>query len=113
MQFEAKSTPDALIFNGKAAHVANPWVIIIDTDNETITVRKANWYLIGEDQQILSFRFIRSIKVNQHIFGADVHIKVIGGTISAYCLSKYDVETIKNMLMQYNITKKGRSIIFS
>ena len=113
MIFEATSSPDALVFNGKAAHIVNPWTIIVDTDEETITVKKRNWHLIGKDEQVLAFRFIRNIKIDQHMFGADIHIKIVGGTISAYCLSKSDANTVEEILLDYNQTKKGKGIIFS
>lgn len=113
MRFEATSSPDALIFNGKPEHIVNPWTIIVDTDDEAITVKKRNWHLIGKDEQILAFRFIRNIKIDQHMFGADIHIKIIGGTISAYCIRKSDAKQIKEILMDYNLTKKGKGIIFS
>ena len=113
MRFEASSSSSALVANFKAAHVANPWSIIIDTDEETITVSKRNWFLVGKDSQILAFRFIRSINIDQHLIGADIHIKVVGGKASAYCLSKSDAREIKEILFEYNQTKKGRGIIFS
>jgi hypothetical protein len=113
MKFESTSSGSALIANGKAAHVANPWNIVIDTDEETITVSIRNWYLIGIDTQIIAFRFIRSIRIDEHLIGADIHIKVVGGTASAYCIPKSDARRIKEILMDYNFTKKGKGIIFS
>jgi len=99
MRFEASSSSSALMFNGKGAHVANPWRIIIDMDEKTITVRKRNSSLIGVDEQVIAFRSIRSVTVDEHTVGADVHIKVVGGTASAYYLSKDDARKIKEMLL--------------
>lgn len=113
MKFEATSSDTALIANGKAFHVANPWKIIVDTDEETITVYKRNWFLVGKDTQIIAFRFIRSININQHLIGADIHIKVVGGKASVFCISKSDANKIKELLLEYNMNKKGRGIIFS
>lgn len=99
--------------NGKAAHVVNPWHITIDLEKETITVKKRNAYLVGLNQDIIAFKFVRKITIDEHLFGADIHIKVVGGTISAFCLSKSDANTIKEMLLEFNSTKNGRGIIFS
>ena len=70
-------------------------------------------HLIGVDEQVISFRYIRSINVNQHLFGADIHINVVGGSASAYYLTKSDANQIKQMLLNYNQTRKGDTIIFS
>jgi hypothetical protein len=113
MKFSAQSAPSALLMNGKPAHVLNPWHIIVDTDEETITVRKRNSYLIGVDENIIAFRFIRSIKIDQHLLGSDIHIKAVGGTVSAYYIPKADSKKIKQMLMNYNKAKKGNRIVFS
>ena len=113
MRFEASSSATALFMNGKGAHVVNPWYIIVDLREETITIRKRNTHLIGVDEQVISFRYIRSINVNQHLFGADIQINVVGGSASAYYLTKSDANQIKQMLLNYNQTRKGDSIIFS
>ena len=47
MILEKSSSASSLIANGKSAHVVNPWSLIIDTDEETITVSKRNRFLIG------------------------------------------------------------------
>jgi hypothetical protein len=113
MKFEASSSITALIFNGKIAHILNPWKIIINTIDEYIIVRKRNWYLIGIDKQVLSFRYIRNISIDQHLFGADIHIKIIGGKNSAYYISKINANKIKTILLEYNKTGRGKTIIFS
>jgi hypothetical protein len=113
MIIEKSSSASSLIANGKSADVVNPWSLIIDTDEETITVSKRNRFLIGKDSQILAFKFIRSITIDEHLIGADIHIKVVGGKASVFCFSKSDVDEIKEILLEYNQMKKGRSIIFS
>ena len=113
MQFKSSSSFSALIMNGKWTHVINPWRIIIDTDDETITVRKRNADIFGVDEKIIAFRFIRNIEIDQHVFGADIHIKVIGGKIAACYIPKSDARTIRKMLVKYNQSKKGKSLIFS
>ena len=113
MRFEATSTEAALAANGKIINAATPWHLIVDTDEETITVRKRNLTMIGVDEDVLAFRFIRRIRIDQHLIGADIEIKAVGGTATAYCLSKSDCKKINQLLMEYNTTKRSKGIIFS
>jgi len=111
--FRWRSTFTGLLFNGKLTHILNPWHIVVDTNQETITIKKRNPFLIGFDEQIVSFRYIRSIIIDEHLFGADIHVKVLGGSASAYCISKSGARKIKSILPEYNNTKRERGIIFS
>lgn len=113
MRFEAISTEAALAANGRIINAATPWHLIIDTDEETITVRKRNLIMIGVDEEVLAFRYIRRIRIDQHLIGADIEIKAIGGTVTAYCLSKSDCKKVKQILMEYNASKRGKGIIFA
>lgn len=112
MRFEATSTEAALAANGKIIHSATPWHLLVDTDDETITVRKRNLSLIGVDEDVLAFRFIRRIHIDQHLIGADIEIEGVGGAVTAYCLSKGDCKRIKQILMNYNASKRGDEIFF-
>lgn len=109
---KSKSSIIALFFNGQLAHIVNPWVLTVDYENETITVEKRNWYFIGINKNIIAFRFIRNIRVDEHLFGANISIKATGGWVQAKYLSKSDVNTFQNSLLEYNRGKKN-SIIFS
>jgi hypothetical protein len=102
MKFEASSSKNALLMNGKGAHVMNPWHISIDLHSKTITVRKRNKFLIGVDEQVIAFKSVRNVTIDEHFVGADVHIKVVGGTASVYYLSKNDAEKIKQLLIDQN-----------
>ena len=106
MRFEATSTEAALAANGHIADAVTPWYIIVDTDAETVTVRKRNRYMIGVDEETLAFRFIRNIRIDQHLIGADIEILAVGGSVAAYCLSKSDCKRIKQILMDYNASRK-------
>lgn len=110
--FKTKSSLLALFLNGYLAHIINPWILIIDFDNETITVEKRNWYFIGKNKNIIAFRFIRNIRIDEHLFGANISIKASGGWVSANYLTKNDVENIRDLLFAYNKNKKY-SFIFS
>ena len=110
--FIAKSGFWPLLFNGKILHILFPWVIEVNLNESYITVKKRNWYLIGIDSQYIAFRFIRNITIDEHLFGADLFIKAIGGNVNAYCLKKKDVRKIRNMLNEYN-RSRGKTLIFA
>ena len=67
-----------------------------------------NLTMIGVDEDVLAFRFIRRIRIDQHLIGADIEIKAVGGTVTAYCLSKGDCRRIKQILMDYNATRLSK-----
>jgi hypothetical protein len=111
MRFGARSRELSMLFNGRIINAFTPWRIVVDTDAETITVRKRNFILIGVDEEVFSFRFVRRITIDEHLIGADLEIKVVGGTARVYCLSKRDCQRIKKMLMNYNNSKGNGFII--
>ncbi len=106
------SSKKALFFNGKIEHIINPWHMEVDLEKETITIHKRNWYFIGKDSETIAFRFIRKIVINEHLFGANIWVKAIGGSVSAKYLPKKDLQLIKEAVVNYNQTKKYH-IIFS
>jgi hypothetical protein len=112
MILSTKSSVLALFMNFKIDHILNPWVIEVNFEEETITIEKRNWHLIGKDSDTLAFRFIRKITVNEHLFGADVYIKAIGGSVSGKYFPKRKIKAIKQELIEYNKTKR-QHIIFS
>ena len=112
MRYEFTSSAAAMAANGNLSEIT-PWRIIIDTDEQTITVSKRNKFLIGTDAETLAFRFIRRVKINEHIIGADITIQAVGGTLTAYSLSKSDCKKIKHILQEQNMKNTSRSIIMS
>lgn len=113
MIFRTKSSILALLFNGKIAHIINPWVLILNFEEETISVEKRNWYFIGKDQNVIAFRFIRNIKIDEHLFGADIFIKAIGGNVAGKYLPKRHLKKSQELLLEYNNRKGKRHVIFS
>jgi hypothetical protein len=109
---KSKSSIFTLFINLKLEHVINPWRLIVDYNQQTITISKRNWYFIGTNSDTIAFRFIRKITINEHLFGADIYIKAIGGSVSAKYLPKKDLREIKVSLVNYNMTKRNH-IIFS
>ena len=113
MIFRTKSSTSALVMNGDLRSTINPWEIIVDTERETIKLRKRNWHLIGVDEQILAFKYIRNIKIDQHMFGADIEIFTFQGRTYIPYLSKSGANRIRDILDNYNQKKRGNEIIFS
>ena len=113
MRYTFKSTTSALLGNGRGADVFTPWNVIIDTDEQTITLTKRNRIMIGVDENTIAFRFIRRVTIDQHVFGADITIKAVGGTLTAYSMDKKDCKKIKEILMEYNNTRRKGGIVFA
>lgn len=111
MKISAKSSFWALFFNFKIEHIINPWIIIVDLLDETITIEKRNWYFIGKRSETLAFRYIRKININEHLFGADISIKAIGGQVNGKCFPKSALLRIRSELIKYN--QKKKCIVFS
>jgi|TARA_B110000305_G_scaffold186648_1_gene207849 hypothetical protein len=75
----------------------------VDFERKTITSKKRNWFLIGFDEKIVPFRYIRRIEVDTHLFGADMLIKVYGsGNLTVKCIGKNAADSIKEALINYN-----------
>lgn len=83
MRYEFTSSAAAMAANGNLSEIT-PWRLIIDTDEQTITVSKRNKFLIGTDQETLAFRFIRRVEINEHLIGANITIQAVGGTHSTF-----------------------------
>jgi len=113
MIYKYSSSEAALVANGHAADVLAPWQLIVDTNEQTITIRKRNKYLIGVDEDTLAFRFIRRVTVDEHLIGADITIQAVGGKLTAKCLEKSACKRIKKILMDYNKTSRTGHTIFS
>ena len=112
MRYSFTSSEAILMANGRAGDVLRPWTIIIDTDDQTITIRKRNSYFIGTDEDMLAFRYIRRVTIDEHLFGADITISAVGGKVTACGLEKSACKRIKQILVDYNKTRKS-SIVFS
>ncbi len=102
MIYTATSSILSLFFNLKIEYILIPWRISVDTINQTITIEQRNWYLIGKDTTTMAFRFIRNVEINEHIFGADITVKVLGNTVTAYYISKSAAKNIKDILINFN-----------
>ncbi len=102
-----------MVFSGNIEHILNPWRIIVDLENESITVTKRNYFLIGIDKKTSFFKFVREVHIDEHLFGANLFIKGIGSNISVYCIPKFKANKIKELLFNYNLSRGKQTIIFS
>ena len=108
---EAKSSNVALIFNGKPLCILRPWRIKVDIEKKQLVVKRRNWHFFSFDENVSNFRSIRNVKVDTHLFGADVKIRVHGaGTSTAYYLSKKIAKDIRALLMDNDWTKKDKEV---
>lgn len=112
MRYEFISSAAAMAANGNLSEIT-PWRLIIDTDEQTITVSKRNKFLIGTDQETLAFRFIRRVEINEHLIGADITIQAVGGKLTACSMAKNDCKRIRQILMEHNKKSGTKSIVFS
>jgi len=99
------------LLNGRFMDIITPWYLELNLDNTYVKLSRRNWYLIGIDTNIYSFRFIRSIRIDSHLFGADLELKVTGGVAKVYSIPKKEAIEIKNLVIDYNSGNKGRHII--
>jgi hypothetical protein len=113
MVLHAKSTFLSLITNQRLRHIFTPWHIIVDFKEQNITLRKSNWFLISVDEKTSSFRYIRDIEIDKHLFGADIKIKLSGSYIEASSISKKSAKRIKDQLAEYNNKIGKRHVVMN
>ena len=103
-----KSTFLSLLFFGEnILDIITPWHISLDFINELITVKKRKYYLIGVDKKTIPLKNIRTISIDEHLFGANIFFKVYGGNTIIKCLSKKKAREIYNACLTRIGSKKG------
>lgn len=111
MSYHVSSTLKVLLLNLKIEYLLIPWTITIDFQNELIEIKQRNWFLIGFKVKSVSLRFIRSISIQEHLFGANILIRTMGENLSVNYIEKLDAQKIKNLLLEYNKGKAKQIII--
>ena len=53
------------------------------------------------------------MQINRHLVGADVHITLLHGIVSVYCLSACDAQAIKHVLLEYNRNAGINTVMFA
>jgi hypothetical protein len=109
--YHVKSSITALIFNGKPFAILRKWHILIDTKRMLITVKRRNWHFISFDEETYAFKSVRNVKVDTHLFGADLSIKVYAGEAKVLYISKRKAKKIRNLLLSNDWNKKDADII--
>ena len=99
-----------VFFGNSLADIWTPWRVVLNLEDNYIEVVKKNWHLIGDDSQIIPFKNIRKLDVNEHLFGADIKIKVYGGSIYAKCLTKESSRKIKDYVLNEMGNLKSKNI---
>ncbi|WP_196888106.1 hypothetical protein [Aureivirga sp. CE67] len=97
---EAKSSFIALLFNGQPMAILRPWRIKVDTKRKLLTVKRRNWHLFSHDEETHAFRSIRNVKIDTHLFGADLSIRVYAGKSEVFYLRKKKAKMIKEILLE-------------
>lgn len=68
--------------------------------------------MIGFDTQTYAFKYVRNISIDTHLFGADIKIRIIGGSAEALSIPKKLARKIQDYLIQYNNQKNNRHVVF-
>lgn len=93
-----KSTFIGLIASNKFEHILTPWEIQVNIETGYATISKRNWYLIGKDVEQHKINHIRFVKINNNIFGSDIHIKVFANSFSVYGFNNSDAKKIRHLI---------------
>ena len=108
---EAKSTTLSLLTNGKILSILRPWKIIVDAGKMQITVMRRNWHLINHDEATHAFKSVRTVKIDRHIFGANLSIKVYSGQAEVFYINKKKAKQIKDLLLEGSWNNGGTEIM--
>lgn len=95
----SKSTKLGLITRGYIWGLMRPWEIEFDTQRKYINVVRRNWHLISKDEDSYQFSSVRHFKINNSIFGADLHIKMYQGAVNIRGISKKSAKIIRDILL--------------
>lgn len=97
-----KSSTLGLIFCGQFGDIFTPWIVDIDETHKTITVSKRNWYLIGFDISVYKLNGLRSISIDNNIYGSNLTVKVFYNNIIIKGLTNENAKKISNILNDLN-----------
>ena len=97
--FESQSSILSLLIAGEYLSILSPWRISVDGAQRRISVKKLNWYAIGEDEKIVNISNLREVKIDDLLVGSNIFIKSFGtGTIGCYCIPQSDARKIRDIL---------------
>lgn len=105
----AKSTFMGLVTRGKFWKVLTPWVIEVDLDIRTVYITNQKWYFVKIKETFTCNE--THVKIEEFLFGADLHIQTHKGLYSVIGISKYKAEIIRGLITNPNPTLPGESEI--
>ncbi len=110
-QYVAKSTFMGLITRGRFWSLLTPWEIEIDTERKRVQVNRRNWYLINKNEDTFQFSSVRHVKIDNSLFGADLHIRMYAGSAIVIGISKKSAKIIRELLLdgQFEQENRGRN----
>lgn len=97
-----KSSPFSLVFCGCFEHIFTPWIIEIDDEQRLLRIIKRNWYLIGFDIIEYKIKGIRSVQVDNKIFGSNIIIKIFYNSIHIKGFRNKDALFIQKHILSLN-----------
>ncbi|MEQ9288802.1 MAG: hypothetical protein RIG77_17910 [Cyclobacteriaceae bacterium] len=106
-----KTSKMACIMNFSPLGLLYPMHVIVDTNRRHLIIRQKNWHLISYDEETYAFKSVRNVKVDTHLFGADIHVKVYSGNASAYLLKKKDAKKVRDVLLNNDWSKSDIDVI--
>ncbi len=92
-------------------NILTPFHIKADIDNKRITVSKRNWYLISKQEDVYAFKSVRHVVVKNHVFGADIGIRMFAGTAVAYSISKSKAKEIREVLLNADWNRNDADVV--
>ncbi len=106
-----KSSKLALLMNGEVLSILRPWCLILDTNKMQLTIKRRNWHLISHDEATYLFKSVRNIKIDRHLFGANLSIKVYTGQAEVCYISKRKAKKIQEFILSKSWNKKDTDIL--
>jgi hypothetical protein len=98
-QYAASSTFMGLLTRGKFWSIFAPWHISVDLDRRRVDITKRNWYLVSKDSDTFQFSSVRHVRIDESLFGADLHITMYAGSATVRGISKKAARVIRDMLL--------------
>lgn len=92
-------------------NIITPYKILVDIDRKQLIISKRNWYLISKQEDTYAFKSVRHVAVRNHVFGADLGIRVYAGTAVVYSISKSKAKMIKEVLLNSEWNKNDADVV--
>jgi len=91
-KFKNKSRPNIL-------KSITPWRLILDSNNNKITLKKRNWYFMGVNTQTFNFGKVRNVLNDEKAMTSDIHLQVYAGSVSGYYFPKKHAKMLGKLMI--------------